>query len=417
MTGVAVPVAITHAPSAASDTKRVQSIDGLRGIAALLVVLFHLHIAVSRAAADWLWPPIDWIARHGSLGVDIFFVISGFVIALSVSRGAGTFAYFGRFILRRSIRLDPPYWAAILLEILLLHLTLRVFPEHQVVLPSAAQIISHVLYLQNLLGYGNIVIIFWTLCYEIQFYAFFAGLVVVRQYVPHPFRTMPWVHVVAGGFFVLSLWIRFIRPGAAPNGLFIDHWYQFFIGTLTYFAVCERGRMGTLRLAWGTLVGAVLYSSASPLQLLPIIVSAWLVASSRNERWSRLLSNPSLQFLGGISYSLYLYHSSVGWRFVSLMQWLIPGTWTPILAVGVFLTGTVVSILFAALMWRLIERPSLKASQKIRMPMRIGHARIPATFPIPALAQSVFYPSERVVRPAVSALKPPVLDSVAKPRA
>ena len=78
---------------------------------------------------DWLWAPVDWIARNGFLGVDIFFVISGFVIALSVSKGAPTFGYFGRFIVRRSIRLDPPYWSSILLEVLLLHLSLRLFSD------------------------------------------------------------------------------------------------------------------------------------------------------------------------------------------------------------------------------------------------------------------------------------------------
>ena len=132
----------------------------------------------------WLWAPVDWIARNGFVGVEIFFVISGFVIALSVSKGAPTPAYFGRFVLRRSIRLDPPYWTAILLELLLLHLTLRLFAGHPVTLPSTAQLVSHVFYLQDLLGYGNIVPIFWTLCYEIQFYAFFVGLVVVGAMLP-----------------------------------------------------------------------------------------------------------------------------------------------------------------------------------------------------------------------------------------
>src|SRR5687767_5931716 len=63
-----------------SESDRVHTIDGLRGVAATLVVLFHLHGAISRSATDWLWSPIDWIARNGFLGVDIFFVISGFVI-------------------------------------------------------------------------------------------------------------------------------------------------------------------------------------------------------------------------------------------------------------------------------------------------------------------------------------------------
>jgi hypothetical protein len=48
---------------------------------------------------------VDWIARKGFLGIDIRFVICGLVIALSISKDAPTFGYFGRFIIRRSIPL------------------------------------------------------------------------------------------------------------------------------------------------------------------------------------------------------------------------------------------------------------------------------------------------------------------------
>jgi peptidoglycan/LPS O-acetylase OafA/YrhL len=353
-----------------------------------LVVLFHLHEAVSRTATDWLWPPIDWIPRNGAKGVDIFFVISGFVIALSVSKGAGTLRYFGRFILRRSIRLDPPYWAAIVLEVALLFLTLRFFPGYPVALPSGPQLLSHLFYLQDLLGYGNIIPIFWTLCYEIQFYAFFVGLIVLREHLPTIAQSPRWSFVFAGGLFLLSLWIRFIVPGSAPHGLFIDRWYQFFIGTLTYSALSEPARLKTLYLAWAAMAVVLISSSASPMQLLPIAVSAWIVFEARHLRWGRLLSSRPVQFLGAISYSLYLYHASVGWRFVSLAQKLIPGSWSSAMAIAVFLTGIAVSILFSALMWRFIERPFLRLSQKIRMPLRTAQSSYSPPLPEAAPAQS-----------------------------
>jgi peptidoglycan/LPS O-acetylase OafA/YrhL len=382
MTGLLIaPLPISEAPKRASGAGRVQSIDGLRGIAALLVVLFHLHGAVARTATDWLWPPIDWIARNGAKGVDIFFVISGFVIALSVSKGAATVGYFGRFILRRSIRLDPPYWAAILLEVTLLSLTLRFFPEYPVALPTGPQLFSHLFYLQDLLGYGGVVNIFWTLCYEVQFYAFYVGLIVLREHLPTTAQSPRLTSVFAGGLFLLSLSTRFIVPGSAPHGLFIDRWYQFFIGTLTYFAVSERGRLKTLYLAWAALAVVLVSTSSSLLQLLPIVVSAWIVFEARHVRWGRLLSSRPVQFLGAISYSLYLYHSSVGWRFVSLVQKLIPGVWSPSLAIAVYVAGIGFSIVFSALMWRFLERPFLRLAQKIRLPMR--DAKLPSSAPIP----------------------------------
>jgi peptidoglycan/LPS O-acetylase OafA/YrhL len=384
MTGLTAPLPVTKSATGASRPGRVQSIDGLRGIAALLVVLFHLHGAVSRTATHWLWSPIDWLAQNGAKGVDIFFVISGFVIALSVSKGAATVSYFGRFILRRSVRLDPPYWAAIALEISLLFLTLRFFPEYPVTLPSGPQLVSHLFYLQDLLGYGNVVPIFWTLCYEIQFYAFFVGLIVLREHLPTTAKSPRWSFVFAGGLFLLSLWVRFVVPGSAPHGLFVDRWYQFFIGTLTYSAISKPGRLKSLYLAWAATAVFVVSASASLMQVLPIVVSAWIVLEARHVKWGRLLSSRPIQFLGAISYSLYLYHASVGWRFVSLMQKLIPGTWGSGMAVGVFLAGITVSIVFSTLMWRFIERPFLRLSQKIRMPLR--DAQVPYSTPLPEAA-------------------------------
>lgn len=349
---------------------RVQTIDGLRGIAALLVVFFHLHEAISRTASGWLWAPFDWIARNGFLGVDVFFVISGFVIALSVSKGAPTLSYFGRFILRRSIRLDPPYWSAILLEIVLLTLTLRLFTGYAVELPSVPQVLAHLAYAQALLGYGHIIDVFWTLCYEVQFYAFFVGLVVFRAMLPPRFQNPRWAVLMGATLFLVSLWTRYWRPEGLPAGLAIDRWFQFFIGVLTWRVVAKRGSMGALALSWGVLVAAVAAAGAPATQLLAVGVSALLVAAARDPRWGRPLASRPVLFLGAISYSLYLYHASVGWRFVSLVQRIFPGPWTPPEAIAVYLLGIVVSVGFSASLWWFIERPCLTLSQRIRLPLR-----------------------------------------------
>ena len=88
--------------------QRFLFVDGLRGFAALAVVLFHLLIAVNQTAGDWIWPVFEKLFSYGHLGVDMFFVISGFVIRLSVRNAEHTLGYLFRFAVRRSIRLDPP---------------------------------------------------------------------------------------------------------------------------------------------------------------------------------------------------------------------------------------------------------------------------------------------------------------------
>jgi len=346
-------------------------------VAAFAVVLFHLHGAVSRTATDWLWSPLDWVARNGFLGVDIFFVISGFVIALSVSRGAPTFGYFGRFILRRSIRLDPPYWTAILLELTLLFLTLRYFPGYKVEFPSVPQLVAHLAYLQELLGYGSIIDIFWTLCYEVQFYAFLVGLVVLHAKLPARLRGRALAGTGLVILYLVSLWTRYWPPAWFPFGLALDRWFQFFIGVLTWWALTERGRMLPLVAAWVGLAAAVVAAGVAVTQLLAIAVSALIILGVRGHRLGRILTLPPVLFLGTISYSLYLFHSSVGWRFVSLAQKLMPGPWSDLLAIGVYSSGIFVSIAFSTLLWWLVERPFLALSRRVRLPLR-------PTDPIPA---------------------------------
>src|SRR5262245_59986169 len=155
--------------------RRFLLIDGLRGIAAISVVMFHLDLAITRSSPGWTPALIHALLREGFLGVDIFFVISGFVIAYSVRNGDYTPGYLLRFWFRRSIRLDPPYWFAIAAEIILIIAGLRFLPELHTPIPTAQNVVAHVFYAQNFYGYDNILTIFWTLCYEVQFYLFLVG--------------------------------------------------------------------------------------------------------------------------------------------------------------------------------------------------------------------------------------------------
>src|ERR1700722_5425426 len=98
---------------------RFPFVDVLRGVAASAVVFFHAaeggHITELFEKAP---PGIQTLLRHGDFGVAIFFVLSGFVIAHSLRTEQLTAPGALSFILKRSIRLDPPYWAAIAVAIL-----------------------------------------------------------------------------------------------------------------------------------------------------------------------------------------------------------------------------------------------------------------------------------------------------------
>lgn len=349
---------------------RFVTIDALRGIAALAVVAYHLQGAVVRDAPDWV---LSRPMELGYLGVDIFFVISGFVIAHSVWGADHTIGYFGRFALRRSLRLDPPYWSMIALEVGLLALTLRMVPSFDAALPSRDQIATHFLYLQNLTGRGDILPVFWTLCYEVQFYVFFMLLLVVWRRV----RAPRWAAIVVlAALFGWSLATRFL---GFPlwTGLALDRWFQFFLGTLTYWVVRREASSVWLAMAWGAVAALIIGPWTTSPQYVAVLASALVVAVAARNALGTFGGNSVLQYLGRRSYSLYLIHLPIGWRIVSAGQLFgIRNPWM------LFVASTGGSIMAAEILYRAIEKPSVGWSRRIRgqqSPVQQPEVELPKT--------------------------------------
>src|SRR5215467_8589533 len=91
-------------------------IDALRGVAAFSVACYHIcrYGPIPEPAREFIPGVLLAWFDHGWMGVQVFFVISGFVIAYSVRNARVTPRYLANYALRRSIRLDPPYWTTIL---------------------------------------------------------------------------------------------------------------------------------------------------------------------------------------------------------------------------------------------------------------------------------------------------------------
>lgn len=350
--------------------ERFRTIDGLRGIAALAVVCYHLNGAVARTYGTRLPGGIETIFAHGYLGVDVFFVLSGFVIAYSIRNATVTWGFLGRFALRRSVRLDPPYWMAILLEIALISVGLGLGLSDAPI-PSLKQFASHFLYLQNLLGYGDISDVFWTLCFEIQFYL---GLVVLylvhRQLAGIVERRVLYAATVLAlaALFGLSLASRYGVMGLAlPAGVALIRWFQFFMGVCVFWVVSGRAPFGVLVAAWVATVGVVAIQGKPWYQIVPVIVSALLLWSYRKDRMATLLSNRPIQLLGAISYSLYLFHAMIGWRFIRVTG-IVAGSDPPLgIVVLVFCAGLGLSVASAWFLWKFLEQPALRISRWINL--------------------------------------------------
>src|SRR5258708_7744981 len=138
---------------------RISIIEAMRGIAAISVALFHFSVQLEGPARD--------IFAYGWVGVDVFFVISGFVIPLSLSGPGYSIRQFRQFMLRGMVRLEPPSRASVALGLGVWYLA-ALTPGLGGARPdySWPQIASHVLYAIPLTQYAWISQAYWSLAYE-----------------------------------------------------------------------------------------------------------------------------------------------------------------------------------------------------------------------------------------------------------
>ena len=370
MTAAAVEI-----PSASA---RFEFIDGLRGLAAIMVAIGHLADAAADRHPEILGPGIAELASLGRHGVQIFFVLSGFVIAHSVTGGDYSFRYFGRFAARRFVRLDLPYWSVILLEVCLLWLSGRVMVEYSRELPSIGQILSNAFYLQGFLGYQHILPVFWTLCYEVQFYLVLVLSLVLLEKLRNAEVAPETVRKLSSAVLSISfLWSLSAFLGLLPTphpALFLDRWFQFALGVVVYLHY--RGHCETAALIVAVLLcmlapislGAPGYRIEAP--LVTAVTAIAIVCFLRRPSWGGLLVGQSLQFLGRISYTLYLLHVSVGWRATVLARELIGSNYSTGWAYVAFAFGLSLSILAAWIANVIIEQPAIRLARTIHLPKR-----------------------------------------------
>ncbi|MCV2865231.1 acyltransferase family protein [Albidovulum sediminicola] len=275
---------------------RLDGIQALRGIAALLVAGFHLAVASRDQGFD---PGLFTAFLHGEIGVDIFFVISGFIIYHAAAPKAGQGAK--KFLLARFWRIFPPYWA-----ILSLYIAARVvlalgsgglgrIPEGQQVVISALLLPLP----------GQIVPIAWTLSIEIVFYAIFAAT--FFKFGPRALVGSLLVWVGVSQYYTLSA----TEPQQWLNVVLYSGNAEFLYGV----AIAIAHRRGRLPLAGPALALGLALSIALLAGWLPFsfpsreiaagLPSALLVYGAVGVRFR---TPRAFQVLGDASYLLYLVH-------------------------------------------------------------------------------------------------------------
>jgi peptidoglycan/LPS O-acetylase OafA/YrhL len=330
--------------------QQIFTVEALRGVAALAVTWFHMTNTYS---LDW----VRYSGFNGWLGVDMFFVISGFIIPYSLHRSKYKLAYFPRFLLRRLVRLEPPYLISIAVVLILWELAART-PGFAGSPPtySIGQVLAHFLYLIPLTNYPWLNIVYWTLAYEFVFYIL-AGL--LWPVLSH--RSLLFTAALVAC--IQAIDIALLREHVTGAALL------FFVGIC-----CARKRL-KLDPPWLSLSAAViavvaLWWIVEPMVALVSFGTAFFIAFVDIPRL-RVLG-----FLGAISYSLYLLHVPIGGRVVNIGRRFVDG---PVQEFFLSLVALAVSLLVATIFWKYVEEPAKRASKRVALSPPFARVASPST--------------------------------------
>ena len=327
------------APKVSRAQSHIPILDQLRGLAALAVCFFHFTNGNRSYLPDG--DTLKQIGSFGWLGVESFFVISGFVIPYSLYLRDYKIHDIGGFTARRLKRLEPPYIACIALVIGLHYLSASSAGfKGQVLDLSWQRLAAHIGYLNAILDYGWLNPVFWTLAIEFQYYFFIA--------LAYPLLTHGRLSVRLAS--VLAVALTCLIGGA--NKALLPHWLPLFaLGMAAFQYHCHKIPGAIFGLLCSMIV-VIAWLFVGPLEALVGAATALIIVLAKNRSISNWLS--PLSWYGIISYSLYLVHVPVGGRVINLCSrvsgW--PSRYAGI--VVAFAVSTVAALAF----WWLVERPS-----------------------------------------------------------
>jgi peptidoglycan/LPS O-acetylase OafA/YrhL len=295
---------------------RLRGLDGIRGLAALFVVLHHTYLrsfpGYPANSGPW-WT--GWLI-YGRFAVVVFIVLSGFCLAAAPARHGWRLDGVGRFARRRAWRILPPYWAALVFSVLVAWL---VVPQPGLREPDGRSIVVNGLLIQNLVPAVSPNRAFWSIAIEAQLYVVLPVLLLmVRRW--GAFVMLGTVALVMAGFGALAspMFLALSAPDMA--GLFAIgvvaagvlavgrrlrswpwHWLSLAAAAPVLALIAWQGSVWTLNnafwtdLALGPAIGCLLAA----------------VVTDRPRRLVRLLDSRPLRELGSFSYSLYLTHAPI----------------------------------------------------------------------------------------------------------
>lgn len=359
----------------ANQPHYIKELDGLRAFAILLVIVWHyvLGQTTQDMLPNYMWLGLSWSWS----GVDMFFVLSGFLIGRILLFYKDSPNYFKTFYARRFFRIFPPYY--ILLGGYILFHAIGWAAKFPVLSYGGIPYYAYALYIQNFFmadGFGsNWLAVTWSLAVEEQFYLLFPLLIyyLPKEKLPKIFLAgillAPIIRSVLGSPEAYVLLPA--RMDALLVGALIAYYYQkgsisTWVGphkhTLSLITLLVFGIM--LALAFegsgkntGGIINHSLYALLYGLVVINILVQQGGI-------FMRVLANPVLRYIGKISYSIYLFHQVI---FLMLTKTLLNkdvpwiensnDVWVTVLAF--FCT-----IAFSSLLYFAVEKPTQKIGKR-----------------------------------------------------
>lgn len=364
-----------------SGSSWIPEIDGLRFVAIALVVLFHLSAQVI-AKSPIPFTTKSWYAGlfaffgRGDIGVRIFFVISGFILGRPFARHfllAQPKPSLRSYYLRRLTRLEPPY----LINIAVCAVAIAIYdhrPLHQL-LPQFA---ASALYLHGFFfgSFGVMNPVAWTLEIEVQFYLLVPLLTLVFLVRPAWLRRS----LFAGTALLLPVWLMVFVYGHVPGtSLFwatILWWLQYFLaGMLLSDIYVVDMTSWSPHLSWDLISGAAWCVLLVPFiphnvqyAIEPLLIALAFVGAFRGVWLHRLFATRWLAIIGGMCYSIYLWHFLVIALVFKISRHMVAGhdLLANFLLQALFILPCVLA--FSVLYFVLIERPCMDPAwpQKLR---------------------------------------------------
>ena len=335
-----------------SGTTRLLALDTLRGVAALMVVLFHYTTRYDELFGHSK-PPLATLP-WGYLGVNLFFMISGFVIFMTLERAVRPMD----FIVSRFSRLYPAYWGAVALTFV----TVAVLglPGKQVALLPA---LLNLTMLQDFLNVAPVDGVYWTLAVELLFYAWALLAFRLKLLTLAP-QLLLLLFALRLSYFGAATLLHVDLPWLVYRLLILAYIPWFGAGIMIYRisrgSATPRADIALIALA----IALLAVVDGWPLALLLLGFSLLLYGAAGGVL--NFLDQPSLVGLGTISYTLYLVHENIGWALIRRME---QGGIPPNLAIfGALLC----SGMLATALTLLVERPAMR---RIRLAYRRRQAK------------------------------------------